>query len=153
VVSSLNLVIRKDIEMRVYRCLTMIFFALLVPNNIYASELSAKNSDVTIEFTIEPTRSLKVTFESSVTLHSIVIRNNDGYLLNLDVQVPKDPGTIFYFNLPKLPPAKYLVRWKSQLNGGPISLGEATLTLNDDTYPRPSTKKPKYDILHRKLHG
>ena len=139
--------------MRIYRCLTMIFFALLVSNNVCAGELFVNNNDATIEFTIEPTRSLKVTFESSVTLHSIVIRNNDGYLLNLDVQVPKDPGTIFYFNLPKLPQAKYLVRWKSQLNGGPISLGEATITLNDDTYPRPSTKKPKYNILHRKLHG
>ena len=138
--------------MKLYRCLVLILFTLLISNTIFASEPSVDSHDVIIEYAKAPTRTMKVTFDTAVTLHSMAIKHNNGYLLNLDTQVTKEPAAVFYFNLPKLPPAEYLVRWKTQVDDGPIFSGEATFTLHDDTYPRPSTKKPDYGILHRKLH-
>ncbi|WP_137226676.1 copper resistance protein CopC [Shewanella sp. MEBiC00475] len=138
--------------MKIYQCLTMMLFAMLATTSIYANDIPSDNSDVAIEFIIEPASVLKITFDDAVTLHSIIIKNSDGYLLNLDVQVPKNPATVFYFEIPKLPPAEYLVMWRSQNDDALIRLGEAKLTLKDDVYPRPSTKKPKYGILHRKLN-
>lgn len=139
--------------MKMYQGLTFFLFALLGTNTLAANELNANETTVEVEIITAPPTVMNVTFAQAVTLAAMTIKNNNGYILNLDVQVPKEKSQMFSFDIPTLQPADYIVLWHILDNNNTDKKGSFKLTVqNENSYPRPSTKQQKYGILHAKLH-
>jgi hypothetical protein len=144
--------------MKRYHCLGLFLLALLAANGVSANELSSNDRSVTdrsvvVELIMAPTSIIKITFDEAVSLTSMVIKDNHGDQLNLDVQVPKGAHKVFSVAIPRLTPAEYLILWRIHNSDNSMQQGDVKLTIpDDDIYPRPSTKKHKYGILHQKLH-
>ena len=139
--------------MKFYHCLALFLFTMLTPDIAAATELSTSENDVIVEFVMAPSYMMKVSFDEAVTLDSMIIKDDHGYLLNLDAQVPKDENKVFAFDIPKLLPADYIILWQIQSDDIATQQGQLKITIqDDDSYPRSSPKKQKYGMLHKKLH-
>ncbi|PKG80093.1 hypothetical protein CXF80_18300 [Shewanella sp. Actino-trap-3] len=144
--------------MTFYNCFGLFLLTMLAFNRVSANELSPNDRTVTdrsvaVEFIMAPASIMKISFDEAVILTSMTIKDNDGYLINLGVQVPKGEHKAFSFEIPKLAPADYLILWRIYNHDNSIQQGDIKLTIpDDDIYPRPSTKTHKYGILHKKLH-
>ena len=61
--------------------------------------------------------------------------------------------SVFYIKIPELSNAEYQLSWTVQDVNDAISNGHGLLSVSaDNTFPRPSTKKHRYNILHKKLN-
>ncbi|MDO6619226.1 hypothetical protein AB4140_19625 [Shewanella sp. 10N.286.51.B2] len=127
----------------------LLMLILLAVNAVSANEITQGRSGVTAEFIEATPCRMKITFDKSVTLDSITIKDNDGFLLVLDTQVPEGGNTIFSFEIPKLTPADYQILWTGLEVNNVLKHGNIKLAIqDDDIYPRPA--KMKFGILHRK---
>lgn len=139
--------------MKFYHCVILFLFTMLTISIASATELSTNENDVSVEFVMAPPYMMKISFDEAVILDSMIIKDDDGYLLNLNAQIPKDENKVFAFDIPKLLPADYIILWQIHRDDIAPQQGQLKVAIqDDDSYPRPSTKKQKYGLLHKKLH-
>lgn len=139
--------------MRIYHGLGLFLSTVFVTNSIVANELTSNDSAVAVEFIMAPASKIKLSFDEIVTLDSLTFNDMDGYWLNLNIQVPKGESKVFSVEIPSLMPTDYVVLWQVHNHDNVAKKGTLKLTIeDDDSYPRASTKKHKYAILHNKLH-
>ncbi|WP_434950690.1 hypothetical protein ACRWQL_14360 [Shewanella sp. HL-SH4] len=156
--------------MNFYRFLNLVFVLLLVSAPIYCAYANKSDNpqiNGQFEWACTTPNVLKATFEHQVTLISITLKRDNNIVLSLDSQTLAkqilDAGqfgepdsihrSVFYIKIPELSNAEYQLSWTVQDVNDAISNGHDLLSVSaDNTFPRPSTKKHRYNILHKKLN-